>query len=110
MRTFEEFVLQFKGVLFYYDRKRALEQLLRNPLFFGAWNDPAKVTKGADDHYVTEIVVSPKATLGGEAKDLDVNISIDHAPTAGSNNETYAGIVRISHPARGRRGWDGAVR
>ncbi len=47
-RTFEEFILQFKGGLFYYDRKRALEQLLRNPRFFGAWNNPSRVAEAME--------------------------------------------------------------
>lgn len=45
-RTFEEFVFQFKGSPFYYDRKRALEALFQNPKrFWGAWNDPARITE-----------------------------------------------------------------
>jgi hypothetical protein len=63
-RTFEEFVLQFKGGLFYYDRKRALEQLLRNPLFFGAWNDPAKVTEAMEyQNIVTRALRDPSPVI-----------------------------------------------
>jgi aminopeptidase N len=47
-RTFEEFIMQFKGGLFYYDRKRALEQLVRNPRFWGAWSDPSQVTSATE--------------------------------------------------------------
>jgi hypothetical protein len=44
-RTFDEFVQQFKGSPFYYDRKRALEALVQNPQrFWGAWTDPARTT------------------------------------------------------------------
>ena len=63
-RTFEEFVLQFKGGLFYYDRKRALEQLLRNPLFFGAWNDPSKVTEAMEyQNIVTRALRDPSPVI-----------------------------------------------
>ena len=45
-RTFDEFVQQFKGSPFYYDRKRALEALVQNPQrFWGAWTDPNRTTE-----------------------------------------------------------------
>lgn len=63
-RTFEEFVLQFKGGLFYYDRKRALEQLVRNPQFFGAWGDPARVTDAMEyQNMITRALRDPSPVI-----------------------------------------------
>lgn len=63
-RTFEEFVLQFKGGLFYYDRKRALEQLVRNPQFFGAWGDPARVTDAMEyQNMITRALRDPSPLI-----------------------------------------------
>lgn len=75
-QTFEDFVQQFKGGLFYYDRKRALENLVRNPRFFGVWTDPAKVAEAVDyQAMITRALRDPSPVIRSlAAESIPINV------------------------------------
>ena len=63
-KGFDEFLHQFRGGLFYYDRKRALENLVQNSRFFSAWKAPDRQSEAVEyQDIITRALRDPSAVI-----------------------------------------------